>query len=200
MTNTYKRHRFPPDIIFYAVWVYFRFNLSHRDIGDLLAERGIIVTRESLCFCCNKFGFLYAQRLKRKHRGYSDTFCLGVEFEERMTQLELLRRAQSEVNVPREVVDAFHDIHRTGNEATTNLRPPTGKRSEGCESPRHWLQWVTPVLQNHRASRFCQTRVGVGRTGVRCSYSLCREWFAPSYLIYLRVAEGQTRQYKSHPH
>jgi transposase-like protein len=46
--NTYKRHRFPPDIIPYAVWLYHRFNLSHRRcagsfIEDLLAERGIEV-------------------------------------------------------------------------------------------------------------------------------------------------------------
>ena len=39
--NTYKRHRFPPAIISYAAWLYFRFNLSHRDIEDLLAQRGI---------------------------------------------------------------------------------------------------------------------------------------------------------------
>ena len=48
--NTYKRHRFPPDIIAYAVWLYYRFNLSHRDIEDLLAERGITVTRESFAY------------------------------------------------------------------------------------------------------------------------------------------------------
>ena len=48
--NTYKRHRFPPDIISYAVWLYYRFNLSHRDIEDLLAERGITVSRESIRF------------------------------------------------------------------------------------------------------------------------------------------------------
>jgi transposase-like protein len=41
--NTYKRHWFPPDIISYAVWLYYRFNLSHRDIEGLLAERGITV-------------------------------------------------------------------------------------------------------------------------------------------------------------
>jgi hypothetical protein len=41
--NTYKRHWFPPDIIRYAVWLYYRFNLSHRDIKGLLAERGITV-------------------------------------------------------------------------------------------------------------------------------------------------------------
>jgi len=39
-TNPYKRHRFPPAIIQYAVWLYHRFSLSHRDIEDLLAERG----------------------------------------------------------------------------------------------------------------------------------------------------------------
>jgi hypothetical protein len=72
--NTYKRHRFPPDIISYAVWLYYRFNLSHRDIEDLLAERGITVSYESIRLWCIKFGAIYTRRLKRKHRGYGDTF------------------------------------------------------------------------------------------------------------------------------
>jgi putative transposase len=44
--NTYKRHRFPPDIISYAVWLYHRFNLSNRDVEDLLADSnsGTVVT------------------------------------------------------------------------------------------------------------------------------------------------------------
>jgi transposase-like protein len=46
--NTYKRHRFPPDIISYAVWLYYRFKFSHRDIERLLAERGITVSREAI--------------------------------------------------------------------------------------------------------------------------------------------------------
>ena len=46
--STYKRHRFPPELISYAVWLYYRFNLSHRDIEDLRAERGIIVSREAI--------------------------------------------------------------------------------------------------------------------------------------------------------
>ncbi len=49
--NIYKRHRFPPDIISYAVWLYHRFNLSHRDIEDLLAERGVIVSYETIRLC-----------------------------------------------------------------------------------------------------------------------------------------------------
>ena len=54
--NTYKPHRFPPDIISYAVWLYYWFNLSHRDIEDLLAERGITVSHESIRLWCIKFG------------------------------------------------------------------------------------------------------------------------------------------------
>jgi len=44
----YRRHRFPVEIISHAVWLYFRFNLSHRDVEELLAERGIQVSYEVL--------------------------------------------------------------------------------------------------------------------------------------------------------
>ena len=46
--SLYKRHRFPPEIIQHAVWLYHRFNLSIRDIEDLLAERGIAVSYEPI--------------------------------------------------------------------------------------------------------------------------------------------------------
>jgi putative transposase len=78
--NIYKRHGFPSEIISYAVWLYFRFNLSPRDIEDLLAERGITVSRESIRLWGIKFGALYARRLKRKHRGYGDTFFIDEVF------------------------------------------------------------------------------------------------------------------------
>ena len=67
--NIYKRHRFPPDIISYAVWLYYRFNLSHRDVEDLLVERGVTVSREAIRLWCIKCGAIYTRRLKRKHRG-----------------------------------------------------------------------------------------------------------------------------------
>ena len=70
----------PPDIISYAVWLYYRFNLSHRDIEDLLAERGITVSREAIRLWSIKFGRLYARRLKSKHRGYGDTFYIDEVF------------------------------------------------------------------------------------------------------------------------
>ena len=76
----YKRYRFPSDIIQYAVWLYHRFNLSHRDIEDLLAEKGIVVTHESIRLWCNKFGSVYARKLKNQHQGYGDTFFLDEVF------------------------------------------------------------------------------------------------------------------------
>gem|GEM_PF-6239579 len=64
--------RFPPDIISYSVGLYYHFNLSHRDIEDFLAQRGITVTRQSIHLWCIEFGALYARRLKHKHRGSGD--------------------------------------------------------------------------------------------------------------------------------
>ncbi len=59
-TPSYKRHRFPPEIIAHAVWRYFRFALSYRDVEELLAERGVIFTYEAVRQWCRKFGQTYA--------------------------------------------------------------------------------------------------------------------------------------------
>ena len=112
--NTYKRHRFPPDIISYAVWLYYRFNLSHRDIEDLLAERGITVTRESIRLWCIKFGAIYARRLKRKHRGYGDTFYIDEVFVKINGNQHYLWRA---VDQDGEVVDVYLQAKRDGASA-----------------------------------------------------------------------------------
>jgi putative transposase len=109
--NTYKRHRFPPDIISYAVWLYYRFNLSHRDIEDLLAERGIEVSYESIRLWCIKFGTKYARCLKRKHRGYGDTFYIDEVFVKINGKQHSLWRA---VDQDGEVVDVFLQSRRDG--------------------------------------------------------------------------------------
>ena len=117
--NTYKRHRFPPDIISYAVWLYYRYNLSHRDIEDLLAERGIIVTRESIRLWCIKFGALYTRRLKRKHRGYGDTFYIDEVFIKINGKQNYLWRA---VDQDGEVVDVYLQAKRDGAAAKRFFR------------------------------------------------------------------------------
>src|SRR5215472_4008241 len=60
------KHRFPPEIIGYAIWVCHRFCLSFRDVEDLLAERGIIVSYEAIRRWCWKFGPDYVRRLKKQ--------------------------------------------------------------------------------------------------------------------------------------
>ncbi len=62
---SYSRHRFPDSIIQHAVWLYFRFPLSFRDVEDMLAERGIDVSYESVRRWSVKFGLAYAYKLRR---------------------------------------------------------------------------------------------------------------------------------------
>ncbi len=69
---TFKRHRFPPDVIRYAVWLYYRFTMSLRDVADLLAERGIDVTYETVRCWANKFGPAFAANIRRA-RGRADS-------------------------------------------------------------------------------------------------------------------------------
>jgi putative transposase len=62
---SYKRHRFPAEMIRQAVWLYFRFTLSFRDVEDLLAERGIDVSYESIRCRTLKFWLAIAANLHR---------------------------------------------------------------------------------------------------------------------------------------
>lgn len=61
---SYARHRFPPEVIRHAIWLYLRFTLSYRDVEDLLAERGLIVSNESIRRWVLKFGPVIAKNLR----------------------------------------------------------------------------------------------------------------------------------------
>jgi putative transposase len=150
--NTYKRHRFPPDIISYAVWLYYHFNLSHRDIEDLLAERGITVSHESIRLwypkhslrsrgrLCIKFGAKYSRRLKRRHQGYGDTFYIDEVFVKINGKQHYLWRA---VDQDGEVVDVYLQAKRDG--ATAKRFFKRLLRSNGSE-PR---KIVTDKLRSY---------------------------------------------------
>ena len=117
--NQYKGHRFPPEIIQHAVWLYYRFNLSHRDIEDLLAARGIVVSYESVRLWCNKFGPKYAKRLKRRHQGFGDTFFIDEVFVKIGGIQHYLWRA---VDQDGEVIDVFLQSRRDGKAAKRFFR------------------------------------------------------------------------------
>ncbi len=69
-----KGFRFPPEMISHAVWLYFRFSLSFRDVEELLAQRGIILTSETVRQWCLKFGQTSANELRRRRPRCGDTW------------------------------------------------------------------------------------------------------------------------------
>jgi len=74
--NSYHRHHLPAEIISDAVWLYHVFILSLRDVELILAERGIVVTHESIRHWCQKFGAEFAKRLRRRRPRPGDTWHL----------------------------------------------------------------------------------------------------------------------------
>jgi putative transposase len=113
-SSLYKRHRFQPEIIRHVVWLYHRFNLSSRDIEDLVAERGIAISYESIRRWCIKFGPQYARRLRRQHKGYGDTFYLDEVFVRIQGVQHYLWRA---IDQDGDVVDVFLQRRRDGRAA-----------------------------------------------------------------------------------
>ena len=73
---SYRRHRFPPVVIQHAVWLYFRFTLSYRDVEELLAERGLDLSYESVRSWVLKFGPAVARPLRRCRPRPSDRWHL----------------------------------------------------------------------------------------------------------------------------
>src|SRR5258708_39320446 len=76
----YKGFRFPPEIISHAVWLYFRFSLSFRDVEELLAQRGIVVSYETVRQWGLKFGQTYANELRRRRPRCGDKWHLDEVF------------------------------------------------------------------------------------------------------------------------
>jgi putative transposase len=73
---SYRRHRFPPEIIQHAIWLYFRFTLSYRDVEELLAERRVEISYETVRRWALKFGPVIARRLRRQRPRPSDRWHL----------------------------------------------------------------------------------------------------------------------------
>jgi putative transposase len=77
---SYRRHRFPAEIISHAVWLYHVFSLSLRDVELILAERGVFVTHESIRGWCRKFGAEFAKRLRKRRPKPGDVWHLDEVF------------------------------------------------------------------------------------------------------------------------
>lgn len=89
----YPRHRFPAEVISHAVWLYFRFTLSFRDIEELLASRGVEVSYETIRQWCLKFGQSYANALRRRQPKRGDKWHLDEVYLTLNGKLHYLWRA-----------------------------------------------------------------------------------------------------------
>ena len=106
---SYKRHRFPAEIIAHAVWLYFRFPLSLRLVEEMLLERGIVVSYETIRMWAMKFGAQYARRLRRKPPSRRDIWHLDEVVISIRGEKRYLWRA---VDQDGYVLDEIVQIHR----------------------------------------------------------------------------------------
>jgi putative transposase len=91
--DPHSRHRFPAELISHAVWLYHVFSLSFRDVELLLAERGVIVSYESVRQWCLKFGASFADKMRRRRPKPGDKWHLDEVFIRIKGELHFLWRA-----------------------------------------------------------------------------------------------------------
>jgi len=91
--SLYKGHRFPAEIVSHCVWLYFRFSLSLRDVEEMMAERGVVVSYESVREWCLKFGAAYAKRIRAHGPRPGDRWHLDEVFLKIQGKLQYLWRA-----------------------------------------------------------------------------------------------------------
>jgi putative transposase len=96
---TYPGYRFPAEIIHHAVWLYYLFSLSFRDIELILAGCGIIVSHESIRQWCLSFGGKCARKLRRRRPQPGDTWHVGIVFLKIKGRLYYLWRAMNQHGV-----------------------------------------------------------------------------------------------------
>ncbi len=140
---SYHGYRFPPEIISHAVWLYHRFGLSFRDAEDLLAQRGITVTYETIRQWCRNFGPAYARTLRRRRGRMGDTWHLDELFVTLQGRQHYLWRAVDEDG---DVLDILVQSRRNRRAAIRFFRKLL--KRQGCVPRR----LITDKLQSYPAA------------------------------------------------
>jgi putative transposase len=117
--NSYKGYRFPPEIIQHAIWLYLRFTLSFRDVEDLLAERVIILSYETVRRWVNHFGPMIAADLRRRRPKPHTTWHLDEVYLKIDGRMAYLWRA---VDAEGEVLDVLVQSRRNKRAALKLMR------------------------------------------------------------------------------
>ncbi len=181
--SRYLRHRFPPEIISRAVWHYHQFSLSYRQVEDLLAERGIIVSYETVRQWCRKFGPDYARRLRRRQGRLGDTWFLDEVFVTINGQRQYRWRA---VDQDGDVIDILVQSRRNRRAAERfflKLLKGQGKVpfrlvTDKLKSYSAALRTVMPSV-NHDTERYANNRAEVSHQPTRQRERQMRRFKSP---------------------
>jgi putative transposase len=92
-SSSYKGHRYPVEVISHCVWLYFRFPLSFREVEELMLERGVTVSHETVRRWCRQFGQTYANALRRRQPRPGDKWHLDEVYIKINGELKYLWRA-----------------------------------------------------------------------------------------------------------
>jgi putative transposase len=141
---SYKGFRFPQEIIAHAVWLYYRFNLSYRDVEELLAARGVILTYETVRQWCRKFGQHFAKQLRRRQAQPGDKWHCDEVFLKINGKTYYLWRAVDQAG---NVLDILVQSRRNKRAAIKFFR----KLLKGCEYGPRVL--ITDKLASYGAAR-----------------------------------------------
>src|ERR1700688_1924098 len=140
---SYHRHRFPAEIISHCVWLYFRFCLSYRDVEEIMAERGVVVTYETIRDWSQKFGGTYATRLRSRTPRPGDRWHLDEVYLSISGKLQYLWRA---VDQDGEVLDILVQSRRNRQAARNSFASCCNdcSTSFGPSSPTGWAVMPPP--------------------------------------------------------
>ena len=141
--SLYKGFRFPGEIIAHSVWLYHRFALSFRDVSEMMLERGVIVSHETIRQWCEKFGQTYANALRRRRARPGDKWHLDEVFIKINGKTHYLWRA---VDQRGDVLDILVTSRRDAKAATRFFR----KLLKGLKSVPRVL--VTDKLASYSAA------------------------------------------------
>ncbi len=181
-STRYRGYRFPPEIISHSVWMYHRFCLSLRDVEELLAKRGILVTYETIRQWCRKFGPEYARNLKRRQGRLGDIWYLDEVFLKIRGERHYLWRA---VDQDGDVIDILVQRHRNARAAKRFFR----KLLKG-QGSTPW-QLLTDKLRSYGAAHRV-TMPSVNHTTARYENNRAEVSHQPT-----RQRERQMRRFKS---
>ncbi|MFE0654558.1 IS6 family transposase [Streptomyces sp. NPDC059534] len=133
-TVSYRGFRFPPEVISHCVWLYHRFSLSLRDVEELMFERGIEVSHETVHYWTRRFGPAYANALRRYRPRPGDKWHLGEVFVKVQGVQKYLWRA---VDQDGNVLDILLQNHRDGTRRQALLPETAGQDPDSSSGHRH---------------------------------------------------------------